>query len=105
MPYYVVAKLNMGELFPTRMRIQLADRSVKFPRGIVQNMLVQVDKFIFLVDFFNLDIDEYLNVQLILGRPFLTTTCALIDVADGKQTLRVPDDTVTFNVQKSMRHT
>ncbi|XP_076923539.1 uncharacterized protein LOC143585691 [Bidens hawaiensis] len=87
------------------MSIQLADRSVKFLRGIVENMLVQVDKFIFPVDFVILNMDEDSDVPLILGRPFLATARALIDVADGKLTLRVHDDTVTFDVQKSMRHT
>ncbi|XP_076930904.1 uncharacterized protein LOC143595872 [Bidens hawaiensis] len=51
MPYSVFAKLDLGEPKPTRMSIQLADRSVKYPRGIVENMLVKIDKFVFPVDF------------------------------------------------------
>ncbi|XP_021980186.1 uncharacterized protein LOC110876319 [Helianthus annuus] len=51
MPYSIFAKLNLGEPSPARMSLQLADRSVKFPRGIVENMLVKVDKFVFPVDF------------------------------------------------------
>ncbi|XP_076932318.1 uncharacterized protein LOC143597810 [Bidens hawaiensis] len=98
-------KMTDPELLPTRMSIQLADRSVKFPSGIVENMLVQVDKFIFPVDFFILDMDEDSNVLLILGRPFLATARALIDVPDGKLILRVHDDMITFDVQISMRHT
>ncbi|KAK1417158.1 hypothetical protein QVD17_26281 [Tagetes erecta] len=105
MPYSVYAKLDLGELLPTRMSIQLADRSVKYPRGIVENMLVKVDKFVFPVDFVILDMDEDDRVPLILGRPFLATAGALIDVSDGKLTLRVADETVTFDVARSMRHT
>ncbi|XP_076912620.1 uncharacterized protein LOC143570983 [Bidens hawaiensis] len=67
--------------------------------------LSTVDKFIFPVDFVILDMDEDSNVPLILGCPFLATARALIDVANGKLTLRVHDDIVTFDVQKSMRHT
>ena len=87
MPYSIFAKLNLGEPSPTRMSIQLADRSVKFPRGIVENMLVKVDNFVFPVDFFILDMDEDSEVPLILGRPFLATARALIDVYDCKLTL------------------
>ncbi|KAJ0513385.1 putative nucleotidyltransferase, Ribonuclease H [Helianthus annuus] len=105
MPYSIFAKLNLGEPSPTRMSLQLADRSVKFPRGIVENMLVKVDKFVFPVDFFILDMDEDSKVPLILGRPFLATARAVIDVLDGKLTLRVDDDAVTFDIQHSMKHT
>ncbi|XP_022031126.1 uncharacterized protein LOC110932073 [Helianthus annuus] len=104
MPYAVFAKLDLGEPKPTRMSIQLADRSVKYPRGIVENMLVKIDKFVFPVDFVILDMDEDKNVPLILGRPFLATTRALIDVCTGRLTLRVDDEEVTFDIGKSMQH-
>ncbi|KAI3811300.1 hypothetical protein L1987_21021 [Smallanthus sonchifolius] len=104
MPYAVFSKLDLGESRPTRMSIQLADKSVKYPRGIVENMLVKVDKFIFVVDFVILDMDEDEKVPLILGRPFLATARALIDVCDGKLTLRVNQEEVTFDVAKSMKH-
>ncbi|KAG8501367.1 hypothetical protein CXB51_003474 [Gossypium anomalum] len=87
-------QLGLGELKPTRMSIQLANRSVKYPRGIVEDVLVKVDKFIFPIDFFVLDMDEDVEVPLILGRPFLATARAVIDVGDGKLVLReeVKDD-------------
>ncbi|XP_027333518.1 uncharacterized protein LOC113848267 [Abrus precatorius] len=88
MPYSVFKKLGLGEPRPTRMSIQLADRSIKYPRGIIEDVLVKVDKFIFPVDFVILDMDEDTNVPLILGRPFLATTGAIIDVRDGKLILR-----------------
>ena len=71
----------------------------------MENMLVKVDKFVFLFDFVIIDMDEDTEVPLILGRPFLATTRALIDVYDGKLTLRVDEDEVTFDIQRSMRHT
>ncbi|XP_076943693.1 uncharacterized protein LOC143614023 [Bidens hawaiensis] len=104
MPYAVFSKLGLGEPKPTRMSIQLADRSVKYPRGIVENMLVKIDKFVFLVDFVILDMDEDKTVPLVLGRPFLATARALIDVCIGNLTLRVEDEEVTFDIGKSMKH-
>ncbi|XP_022041981.1 uncharacterized protein LOC110944635 [Helianthus annuus] len=104
MPYAVFAKLDLGDPKPTRMSIQLADRSVKYPRGIVENMLVKIDKFVFPVDFVILDMDEDKNVPFILGRPFLATARALIDVCTGRLTLRVDDEEVTFDIGKSMQH-
>lgn len=64
-------KLVLGELTLTKMTIQLADRSIRHPRGVVEDVLVKVDKFIFLADFIILDVDEEVEVPLILGRPFL----------------------------------
>ncbi|XP_073126150.1 uncharacterized protein [Henckelia pumila] len=83
MPYSVFRKLNLGEPKSTRMSLQLADRSIKYPRGIIEDVLVKVDKFIFLVDFVVLDMEEDLDMPLILGRPFLETGKALIDVQKG----------------------
>ncbi|KAI3725393.1 hypothetical protein L1987_65181 [Smallanthus sonchifolius] len=105
MPYAVFAKLELGEPTPTRMSIQLAYRSVKYPRGIVENMLVKVDRFVFPVDFVILDMDEDKNVPIILGRPFLATAKALIDVYSRRLTLRVDEEEVTFDVGRSMQHT
>ncbi|KAK1411651.1 hypothetical protein QVD17_38208 [Tagetes erecta] len=104
MPYAMFSRLDLGEPKPTRMSIQLADRSIKYPRGIVENLLVKVDKFIFPVDFVILDMDEDVTVPLILGRPFLATARALIDVCDGKLSLRVGEETVTFDIHQPMRH-
>ncbi|KAD3069042.1 hypothetical protein E3N88_36922 [Mikania micrantha] len=96
MPYSIFAKLNLGEPVPTRMTTQLADRSVKYPRGIVQNVLVKIDRFLFPVDFVILDMEEDERVPLILGRPFLATARALIDVGDGRLTLQVENESLTF---------
>ena len=71
------------------MSIQLADKSVKYPIGICENVLVKIGKFKFLVDFVILEIDEDDIVPIILGRLFLATARAIIGVHDGKLTLRV----------------
>jgi hypothetical protein len=73
-PYLVFTKLDPGEPSPTSMNLQLADRSVKYPRGIMENILVKVDKFVFPVDFVILDMDEDEKVPLILVHPFLATS-------------------------------
>ncbi|KAI3703995.1 hypothetical protein L1987_74196 [Smallanthus sonchifolius] len=104
MPYSLFEKLGLGDPAPTRMSISLADRSVKYPRGIVENLLLKVDKFVFPADFVILDMEVDDRVPIILGRPFLRTANALIDVFEGKITLRVGDENVTFDVMKSMKN-
>ncbi|XP_062118876.1 uncharacterized protein LOC133832566 [Humulus lupulus] len=89
MPLSVFRRLGLGEASPTTVILQLADRSVKHPRGIIEDVLVKVDKFIFSADFIALDMEEDENVPIILGRPFLATRQALIDVQKGELTLRV----------------
>ena len=69
--------------------------------GIIENVLVKVDKFIFPVDFVVLDIEEDNNTPLILGRPFLATAKTIIDVGTGKLTLRVGDETITLQALNS----
>ena len=86
------------------MSIRLADRSIKYPRGFVENMLVKIDKFVFSVDFVILDMDEDSKVPLILGRPFLNTARTIVDVAAGQITLRVNDEHLTFDIKRSMQH-
>ncbi|XP_076948378.1 uncharacterized protein LOC143620601 [Bidens hawaiensis] len=98
MSYFVFYRLGTGEPRPTRMSIQLTDRSVEYPHGIVDNMLVRIGKFIFPVDLVIHDMNEEGCAPLILGRPFLSTAHALIDVRDGKLILRDGDGNITFDV-------
>ncbi|XP_035837803.1 uncharacterized protein LOC118485606 [Helianthus annuus] len=98
MPYKVFTKLDLGEPSPTHMSIRLTDRSIKYPCGFVENMLVKIDKFVFPVDFVILDMDKDSRVPLILGRPFLNTARTIVDVAAGQITLRVNDEHVTFDI-------
>ncbi|GJV84475.1 DNA-directed DNA polymerase [Tanacetum coccineum] len=84
MPHSLFRKLGISELKPTRMSIQLADRSIKYPIGVCENLLLKINKFIFPVDFVVLDMDEDELVPIILGRPFLAKACSVIDVYEGK---------------------
>ncbi|KAL5754796.1 hypothetical protein ACOSP7_023016 [Xanthoceras sorbifolium] len=103
MPHSVFRKLGLGEVKETNITLQLADRSVKYPHGIIEDVLVKVDKFYFPVDFIILDMEEDVEVPLILRRPFLATRGALIDVQQGKLTLRVGGEEAVFNVFKAAK--
>jgi len=82
----------------------LADRSIKRPYGIVEDLLVKVDKFLFPVDFVVMDIEEDVDVPLILGRPFMKTVKVVIDVDKGKLKVCVDNEEVSFNVFEAVRH-
>nr|KYP35333.1 hypothetical protein KK1_043639 [Cajanus cajan] len=98
MPLSMLKKIGEVEVRPTRMTLQLADRSIKLPHGIVEDMIVKVDKFMFPVDFVVMDMEEDVEVPLILGRPFMKTARVIIDMDDGKLKVRVQDEEVSFNV-------
>ncbi|GJV81098.1 DNA-directed DNA polymerase [Tanacetum coccineum] len=103
MPYTMYKKLGLGEPKATRMSLELADRSIQYPRGIIENVLIKVDKFVLPIDFVILDMPEDSRVPIILGRPFLATARAMIDVFNKKITLRVGDDEVIFDVDQSIK--
>ena len=103
MPYSVFKTLGIGQPRPTSMRLQMLDRTMKRPLGIVYDVLVRVDKFIFLADFVILDCEVDYEVPIILGRPFLATGKALVDVEAGELTFRVGDEKVVFHVCKSIK--
>ena len=102
LPYLVYVELGLGELEPTNSTLYLADRSVKNPRGIVKDVLVQVDKFYFPVDFVVLDTQPMVNqgtqFPVILGRPFLATANAIIHCKGGLMTLSFGNMTVNLNI-------
>ncbi|GJV61345.1 putative reverse transcriptase domain-containing protein [Tanacetum coccineum] len=87
-----------GELVHTRLTMKLADRTVKYPKGIAENVLVGIGKFTFPVDFIILDMPEDIKVPLILERPFLSTACAKIDVYKRKITLSVGEEKIISKV-------
>jgi len=100
LPYSVFQSLNLGELKPISVTLLLADRSVKVPRGIVEDVLVQVDNFIYLVDFV-LDtqpIKVCSSIPVILGCPFLATSNALINYRNGLMKLSFGNMTLEMNV-------
>ncbi|XP_016165796.1 uncharacterized protein LOC107608540 [Arachis ipaensis] len=102
MPLTMMKKMMIEELKPTRMSLQLADRSIKIPNGVVENLLVKVGNFIFPANFVVLDMDEEGNNSVILGRPFLATARTIIDVKKGEMIFRVHDEKMTINVFKAM---
>ncbi|CAJ2666075.1 unnamed protein product [Trifolium pratense] len=104
MPLSMVRKLDCGEPKPTKMTLTLADRSITYPYGVLQDVLVKVNDLFFPADFVILDMNEDSEVPLLLGRPFLATGRALIDVELGELMLRFQNEQVTFNVFESMRH-
>ena len=104
MPLSVVRRLNLGKLTPTAITLQIADRSMAQPEGILEDVLVKVGKFIFPMDFVIMQMEEDTQVPFSLGRPFLATGTALIDIQKGELTLRVRDEAVHFNINRSLEH-
>ncbi|CAL8988366.1 unnamed protein product [Prunus brigantina] len=102
MPYHVYEKLNLGELQATSVSIQLADRTIRYPKGILEDVLVKVEELILPADFLVLEMEEAPihdnQLPLILGRPFMATAGAIIDVKKGTLTMNVFDETIAFKV-------
>nr|GEZ95484.1 DNA-directed DNA polymerase [Tanacetum cinerariifolium] len=94
-------KLSLPDLTPTCMTLELADRSISRPVGVVEDVYVTVGSFHFPANFVVVDFDADPRVPLILGRSFLKTEKALIDVFEGELTLRVGKEAVTFNLDQT----
>ncbi|XP_075669774.1 uncharacterized protein LOC142639494 [Castanea sativa] len=101
-PFSVYQKLGLGELKPTSITLQLVDRSVREPRGIVEDVLVKIEQFYYMVDFIVLDFQPVLHPSvytlIILGRPFLATTNALINCKNGRMQLNFGSMTLELNI-------
>ena len=102
MPLSVFNSLGIGEVKPTTFTLLLADKTIAYPKGKIEDILVQVDKFVFPADFIILDFEADKDIPILLGRPFLATGRTFIDVQKGELTMRVQDQQVTFNVLNSM---
>ena len=102
LPYSVYKQLGLGKLKPTNMTLSLADRSVKIPKGIVEDVLVKIDKFYYPVDFVVLDTEPIANepnhVPIILGRPFLATANAIINCRNGVMQFTFGNMTLELNI-------
>ena len=100
--YSVYKQLGLGELKPINITLQLADRSIKFLRRILEDVLVKVDKFVFLVDFVILDIEPVGNtknqIPVIFGRPFLATIDATIRIRSGLMTVVFGNMTLNIKI-------
>ncbi|GKB51121.1 reverse transcriptase domain-containing protein [Tanacetum coccineum] len=104
MPLSIWKKLSLPELTPTRMTLELADRSITHPKGLAEDVYVKVGKFHFPTDFVVVDFEADPRVPLILGRSFLRTGRALIDVYGEEITLRVDNEAITFNLDQTTRY-
>ncbi|XP_024198322.1 uncharacterized protein LOC112201644 [Rosa chinensis] len=109
MPYGVYKELGLSDIKPIQISLQLADRSVVYPRGVVEDVLVQVDELVIPADFVILDMEEVYQDELpiIFGRAFMATGGTKIDVKLGLLTMMVYDTTIGFKIfdelRKSMR--
>ncbi|XP_038896012.1 uncharacterized protein LOC120084193 [Benincasa hispida] len=103
MPLSIFKKLGIGEAQPTSVTLQLADRTIKYPEGNIEDVLVKVDNFIFLADFIILDCEADREVPIILRRPFLAIGKVLIDMHKGELTMRVDNQEVKFNVLNALK--
>nr|GEX34487.1 reverse transcriptase domain-containing protein [Tanacetum cinerariifolium] len=104
MPLSIWKKLSFPELTPTRMTLELADRSITRPKGVTEDVFFKMGKFHFPTDFAVVDFKADPRVPLILGRSFLRTSRALIDLYGEEITLRVNDESITFNLNQTMRY-
>ena len=107
MPSSIYHALNLGPLQDTNVIIQLADRSNVYPKGVLEDILVQVDNLVFPADFYVLDMeDEHSSksVPLLLGRPFLKTVRTMIDVANGILTMEFDGQKIQFDIYIAMRY-
>jgi len=98
MPLSLCEKLKLGEMRPTTVSLQLANRAVKYPVGVLEDVLIKVGDLYIPVDFVILEMEEDMRTTIILGRPFLGTAGCWIDVKNGKLSFDVGDEHVEFNL-------
>ncbi|CAN6723355.1 unnamed protein product [Malus baccata var. baccata] len=106
MPYSIYASMNLGELKNDGVIIQLADRSNAYPKGVLEDVLVQVDNLIFPADFYVLEMEDSPNVTplpILLGRPFMKTARTKIDVFKGTLTMEFDGEIINFNISEAMK--
>ncbi|KAM2293000.1 hypothetical protein ACFXTI_027669 [Malus domestica] len=107
MPYYIYESMNLGELKKDGVIIQLANRSNAYPKGVLEDVLVQVNHLIFLADFYVLDMEDSTHstsLPILLGRPFMKTARTKIDVFKGTLTMEFDGEVINFNIYETMRY-
>ncbi|CAN6695215.1 unnamed protein product [Malus baccata var. baccata] len=107
MPYSIYASMNLGELKKDGVIIQLADRSNAYPKGVLEDVLVQVNHLIFPADFYVLDMEDSVHstsLPILLGRPFMKTARTKIDVYKGTLTIEFDGEVINFNISETMRY-
>ena len=103
MPLSIYKMLGLGDSKPTAMRLLMVDQTVKSPIGILHDMLLKVESFIFLADFFILDCEIDFEVPIILRRTFLAKGRVLVDMENGQMKFWLNNEEATFNICRSMR--
>ncbi|XP_050914999.1 uncharacterized protein LOC127129944 [Lathyrus oleraceus] len=103
MPLAVCERLDLGDMQPTRMSLQLEDRSVKYPIGVLEDIPVRIEQLYIPNDFFIMDIKEDKEIRILIGIPFLSTAGAMIDVKRGKMTFEVGNEKVEFMLSKFLK--
>ncbi|KAM1814431.1 hypothetical protein ACFX11_028099 [Malus domestica] len=107
MPYSIYVSMNLGELKHDGVIIQLADRSNAYPKGVLEDVLVQVDHLVFPADFYVLEMDESdraPSLPILLGRPFMKTARTKIDVYSGTLSMEFDREVVNFNLSDSIKY-
>ena len=102
-PLSLFKRFGLGELKPTKMTLQLADRSIIYPAGILEDIPVKVGGIYIPADFVVMEMEEDFQVPILLGRPFLATAGAIIDVKHGKLTFNVGEEKVEFEIANLMK--
>ena len=103
MPFSVYQRLGLGDLKSTKMSLLLADKTVRFPKGILEDTLIQIGKYFVPVDFVVVEMEEDTHTPLLLGRDFLITAGANIDVKGGKISFDIGGDKVHFDMSHSIK--
>src|SRR3954468_7167725 len=105
MPYSMYDSLNLGPLNKTGVVIQLADRSIAYPKGLVEDVLVQVNNLVFPADFYALDMEDSDHATpILLGRPFLKTSRTKIHVHSGILSMEFDGEIIQFNIYDAMKY-
>ncbi|XP_073035309.1 uncharacterized protein [Primulina eburnea] len=100
MPSFLYEKLGLSRIKPTGLSLQMADKSVRTPLGVVEDVELKIDKIRLLADFVVLDSENSQNVHVILGRPLLAAVGVIIDVKRGKMTMEVEGQMVEIKASK-----
>ncbi|KAM2510329.1 hypothetical protein PS1_034826 [Malus domestica] len=107
MPYSIYASMNLGELKNDRVIIQLADRSNAYPKGVLEDVLVQVNHLIFPANFYVLEMEDSAHsssLPIILGRPFMKTARTKIDVFKGMLSMEFDGEVIDFNLSETIKY-
>ena len=104
MPLSMCKRIGELEIMPTRMTLQLVDRSITRLYGVVEDVLVKVRQFTFPADFVIMDIEEDAEILLTIGRPFMLLANCVVDMGKGNLEMSMDDQKVTFNLFEAMKH-